>query len=112
MIFGAVELIADFLSHAANSVGELINYGIEKRYCRGKKFATLDCTPVAFDRIGRSLASGNHHAFGHDKTQSHKIFAWLCELLLQVRQNAHKLIADYIQSQVPVRASQHVTCEF
>jgi hypothetical protein len=61
VIFGAVELIA-------NSVGELINYGIKKRYCRGKEFAALDRTPVAFDRMRGSLTSGNHHAFGHDKT--------------------------------------------
>jgi len=36
----------------------------------------------------------------------------LREFLLQVRQNTNNFIADYVQPQAPIRASQHVTCEF
>jgi len=85
VVFGTVKLVSEGFSHACDGISKLVDNGIEKRYGGRETFSAFDCAPIAFDRMCRALAGGYQHAFSHDKTQTHKIFTWLREFLMQVR---------------------------
>jgi hypothetical protein len=104
VIFGAIKFVSKRFSHARNSISELVDNSIEKRYCGRKALSAFDRPPIAFDRMCWTLAGGYQHAFSHDETQPHGVFTGLCEFLMQIRHHADHLVAQDIEAQVPVRA--------
>ena len=111
VIFGAIKFVSKRFSHVRNSISELIDNGIEKRYCGRKALSAFDRPPIAFDRMCWTLAGGYQHAFSHDETQPHEVFTGLCEFLMQIRHHADNLVAQDIEAQVPVRARKDFACE-
>jgi hypothetical protein len=111
VIFGAIKFVSKRFSHARNSISELVDNGIEKRYCGRKALSAFDRPPIAFDRMCWTLAGGYQHAFSHDETQPHEVFTGLCEFLMQIRHHADNLVAQDIETQVPVRARKDFACE-